>query len=124
MNPIRLFFIGGAMTAVCHLALAAGDAERGRSLYQERCSACHSADFNGVGPAHRGVYGRAAARADGFNYSDALKSTQVVWGQAMLDRWLTDPEKVAPGQRMGISVPLGEDRADLIEYLKQLSVKK
>ncbi len=100
-------------------AAAAGNADAGRALYQARCSACHSLAYNGVGPAHRGVFGRAAAQAPGFAYSDALKSSTSVWNEDSLDRWLADPEKFAPGQRMGVSVPEAKDRSDLIALLKQ-----
>ena len=31
-------------------AFAQGDAVRGKALYEKRCAACHSIDFNGVGP--------------------------------------------------------------------------
>jgi cytochrome c len=110
-----------ALLALCSSALAAGDADVGLALYKARCSACHSLDYNGVGPAHRGVFGRGAALAPGFAYSDALKSSHLVWDEASLERWLADPEKVAPGQRMGISVPDAKDRADLIAYLKKAS---
>lgn len=99
-------------------AAAAGDAAVGRTLYQARCSACHSPDFNGVGPAHRGVFGRLAAKVPGFAYSDALKSSPQMWTEDTLERWLTDPEKFAPGQRMGVNVPDAKDRSDLIAYLK------
>ena len=34
---------------------------------------------------------------------------------------IADPEKVAPGQRMGVNVPDAKDRADLIAYLKKAS---
>jgi cytochrome c len=112
------------LTALALPALAAGDADAGHVLYQARCAACHSMDFNGVGPAHRGVFARAAAQAKGFAYSDALKSAHLVWTEEALDRWLTDPEKLAPGQRMGISVPDAKERADLIAYLKQASAAK
>jgi cytochrome c len=81
-------------------------------------------DFNGVGPAHRGVFARAAAQAKGFAYSDALKASHLVWTEDALDRWLADPEKVAPGQRMGVNVPDANDRADLIAYLKSASATK
>ena len=100
-------------------AMAAGDANAGRALYQARCTACHSLDYNGVGPAHRGVFGRATAQAPGFAYSDALKSSHQVWNEDSLDRWLADPERFAPGQRMGFSVAEARDRSDLIAYLKQ-----
>jgi cytochrome c len=52
-------------------------------------------------------------------YSDALKSSHLVWGDDTLDRWLADPEKAVPGQRMFVNVPDAKERADLIAYLKQ-----
>jgi cytochrome c len=110
--------LAACLAALAWSASAAGDAEAGRALYQSRCTACHSLDYNGVGPAHRGVFGRVAAQAPGFAYSDALKSSSQVWSDDSLDRWLADPEKFAPGQRMGFSVP---DAVDLIEFLKQAS---
>ena len=113
-----------SLAALVSPALAAGDAGAGRALYQARCTACHSLDYNGVGPAHRGVFGRAAAQAPGFAYSEALKSARVTWNEDTLDRWLADPEKVAPGQRMGVNVPEAKDRADLIAYLKQAAAAK
>jgi cytochrome c len=102
-------------------AVAAGDADAGRALYQALCTACHSLDYNGVGPAHRGIFGRVAAQAPGFAYSDALKTSPKVWNEDSLDRWLVDPEKFAPGQRMGVNVPDAKDRSDLIAFLKQAS---
>jgi cytochrome c len=112
-------FVAALLAALTLPALAAGDADAGRALYQARCTACHSLDYNGVGPAHRGVFGRAAAQAPGFAYSEALKSAHIVWNEETLDRWLTDPEKFVPGQRMGINVPEAKDRADVIAYLKK-----
>jgi cytochrome c len=101
-------------------AFAAGDPDTGRALYQARCAACHSPDFNGIGPAHRGVVGRAPAQAPGFVYSDALKAVKAPWTEQTLDRWLADPEAYAPGQRMGVSVADALERSHLIAYLKQL----
>ncbi len=102
-----------------------GNADTGRQLYQQRCAACHNADFNGVGPLHRGVVGRAAAHAPGFaNYSAALKASNLVWTEHNLQRWLADPEKLVPGQTMGVSVPEEQARADLIAYLKTLTARK
>ena len=114
-------FVAALLAALTLPALAAGDADAGRALYQARCTACHSLDYNGVGPAHRGVFGRAAAQAPGFAYSEALKSAHVVWNEETLDRWLTDPEKFVPGQRMGINVSEAKDRADVIAFLKKAS---
>ena len=46
--------------------------ERGRQLYEARCSACHSVNANRTGPMHAGVLGRRAGSVPGFNYSPAL----------------------------------------------------
>jgi cytochrome c len=102
---------------------AAADAERGHELYDSWCGGCHSLDANRVGPAHRGVYGRKAGSAPGFAYSPAVRSASVVWGEATLDAWLTNPQALIPGQRMNFRVAAGEDRADIIAYLKRESGK-
>jgi cytochrome c len=122
---IRPLALAGALTLALPQAHAQpADALRGQALYQARCSACHSADYNGVGPAHRGVVGRAAASAKGFAaYSPALKGSGLVWTAANLDRWLADPESLVPGQSMGVSVPDAAERADLIAFLRTLAKK-
>ena len=106
-------------------ANAGGDVDAGRAAYQMRCAACHSVDFNGAGPSHRGVFDRQSGQASGFlGYSKALKTSGLVWTESNLDRWLTDPEKLVPGQAMGINVPEAIVRADLIAYLKSLPATK
>ena len=65
------------------------------------------------------MFGHPAAQAQGFAYSDALRSSRLVWTEEALDHWLADPEKAAPGQRMGVNVPDAKERADLIAYLKK-----
>jgi cytochrome c len=124
MNLLRVT-VATLAIACAASAHAEGDATRGQALYQSRCTACHSPDHSGVGPAHRGVVGRAAGQAPGYaNYSPALKASGLTWNDATLDRWLADPEKLVPGQRMGVNVPDVAERADLIAYLKQLSAPK
>jgi cytochrome c len=95
-----------------------GDANRGETLY-EACQDCHSLDKNDVGPRHRGVFGRKAASLPDYDYSDALKSANIVWNEETLDRWLTDPQAVAPGSKMFFHLDNPQDRADVIAYLKE-----
>lgn len=104
-------------------AVAAGDAARGMALYENRCVACHSIEFNGVGPAHRGIYGRKAGGRADYAYSPALNGSNIVWAEKTLDRWLANPERFIPGQKMGLSMPSAKDRADIIAYLKAESGK-
>jgi cytochrome c len=113
-----------AAISLCSAAHAAGDANVGKTLYQARCTACHAPDHNGVGPAHRGVVGRAAGKVPAFAYSPALRATGLTWNESTLDRWLADPEKLVPGQTMGVNVTDAQERSDLIAYLKQLSKKE
>ena len=99
-------------------SVQAADAVRGKQLYESRCGACHSMEDNRAGPAHKGVYGRKAGLAKGFDYSSAVKASKIIWNEKTLDRWLANPEKLIAGQKMGFSVPEAKDRADLIEFLR------
>jgi cytochrome c len=118
-------FLGLALSgALPGTADAAGDALRGQMLYQSKCAACHSIDYNGVGPAHRGVFGHKAGSQADYVYSPAVQRSNVIWTESTLDKWLTNPEKFIPGQKMGFMVPSAKDRTDLIAYLKKEAAKK
>ncbi len=99
-------------------------AERGLGVYTAKCSACHSVDENRVGPAHAGVVGRRAGKLKDYEYSEALAKSKIVWNAATLQAWLTDPEKLIPGQRMGYRLSLPQERADVVAYLASLSASK
>lgn len=110
----------GLALAQQQAATPAGDATRGKLLYESRCIACHSVDAHRVGPLHLGVLGRKAGSAPGYDYSAALARSTLRWTAGNLDAWLADPEKLVPGQKMGYSVPVPADRADLVAYLGTL----
>ena len=100
-------------------AQAAPDALRGEQVYA-RCQACHALAADWVGPHHCGLFGRLAGSVPGFDYSEAMKKSRIVWNDATLDRFLAMPLAVVPGSSMtyaGIADPA--ERADLIAYLKQ-----
>lgn len=115
----------GLCASLCATAAMAqplvGDAARGEGLYNDICSACHSLDANRVGPAHRGVYGRKAGSAPGFAYSPGVAASKVIWREATLDQWLTNPQAFIPGARMGFRLSDPQRRADVIAYLKKES---
>lgn len=100
--------------------VAAADPAMGKKLFN-RCRACHQLQEgrNGAGPYLYQIVGRDIASADGFSYSDALKSLDGVWTADKLNGWLKNPNEYAPGNRMGFPGLKGEDdRAALIAYLK------
>ncbi len=98
-------------------ATLAQSAARGQMLFESRCVACHSLDENRVGPALRTVLGRKAGTAPDFDYSPALAGATHRWTGPLLRTWLTDPEKLVPGQRMGYRVDDAKDRDDLVTFL-------
>jgi cytochrome c len=113
-----LFLVSLAACLNVSLAHAGGDPEKGREQYRSRCIACHSIDVSLAGPAHRGVFGAKAGSVPGFDYSPALRKSKVIWSEKTLDRWLANPERFIPGQKMGYSVSNAKDREDLIAYLR------
>lgn len=100
------------------IAPLVGNAVKGDTLYQNRCTVCHSLDTNRIGPMHRGVVGRKVASVAGFTYSKPLRAQKFIWTEKNLDIWLTNPIAMVPGTAMFVRVPMAQDRADLIAYLK------
>jgi cytochrome c len=95
-------------------------AAKGKAVYEAKCSGCHSVEAHRVGPMHAGVVGRIAGKAPGYTYSPALSASQLAWTPESLMRWLLDPETVIPGQRMGYSLGIREEREAVIAYLQTL----
>ena len=98
----------------------AGDVSRGKIVFT-RCAACHDAvaGVNRIGPTLKGVFGRRAGSLQGFAYSSALKTKAPLWNDTTLDAYLAAPMKFVPGTKMAFSgLPVADQRADLIAYLK------
>ena len=99
----------------------AQDAGRGKVLFADKCARCHAiTGKNDFGPNLKGVVGRKAAKAKGFDYSPAMKHSAIVWDWASLNAYLAQPRLIVPRTAMpnmaGVADP--QDRDDLIEYLK------
>ena len=100
-----------------------GNAETGKLLFEKRCTGCHSLDKNKEGPRLRDVYGRKAGAVADFSYSDELKAAHIVWDEGSLNQWLTNPEVVVPNNDMAFHVSSPQERADIIQFLRQSSGK-
>jgi cytochrome c len=109
--------MGGALSA----AVAAAQETPMNTAFTP-CAVCHSVDgSNGTGPTLQGIIGRKSGTVAGYRYSRAMKSAAIVWDEASLDRYLTDPQALVPGNIMPFSgVADGAQRAELIAYLKTL----
>jgi cytochrome c len=102
---------------------ADANADRGKYLFERRCTGCHSLDQDKEGPRLRGVFGRQAGKISTFKYSAALQSSHVTWDDASLEKWLTGPDSLIADNDMDFSVTKPDERTDIIRFLKALSVK-
>ena len=69
-----------------------------------------------------GVVGRKAASVAGFQYSEDLRKSDIVWDEAIIDKFITAPKKLFPGTRMELpGVQDVKTRTGIIRYLRALS---
>ncbi len=97
-----------------------GDPADGLQVYNAKCSGCHDLDINLNGPMLRAVYGRKAGTTPGFSHSEELIAYGEIWQERNLDKWLENPQKLVKGSDMFLSLKKGEDRMNVIAYLKSV----
>ncbi|WP_341711355.1 cytochrome c family protein [Erythrobacter sp.] len=101
------------------LASLSGDAAHGEQVFAQ-CRACHSVEpgKNGIGPSLAGVVGRTAGAVEGFQYTEANRTSGITWSAEKLYQYIEKPRRVVPGTKMIFAgMPKGQDRADVIAYL-------
>lgn len=121
MKP-RLAWAWAALSALLTPPVSAGgDAAAGRKAFAA-CMHCHQAGptaRHAFGPQLNGLAGRRAGTQPGYGYSAALKASGLVWNQATLAAYLSDPAALVPGTKMRYWGPGMNERkaADLLAYL-------
>lgn len=101
---------------------AEGNRAQGQRIFGA-CAGCHSLrpDQNMTGPSLANVWDRKAGTLESFSrYSPALKASGIVWNDKTLDKWITDPQHVVPGNQMSfLGIKDARQRADLLAFLKE-----
>jgi cytochrome c len=119
---MRSILVMVLLLTTTNVALAQSTATNGQRVFQA-CAACHSlqANNNLTGPSLSGVFGRKAGALESFNrYSDALKSSGIIWNDNTLDAWIANPKAIVPGNEMTFAgIANAQQRADLLAFLKQ-----
>jgi cytochrome c len=113
-----------AALALAPLGVAqAQDAAAGQRVFNT-CRACHTINEGGragVGPNLWGIVGRRAATFEGFRYSANMRTLGeggLVWDEANLRRYITNPKDVAPQGSMSYPGLRNEQQLnDLIAFL-------
>ncbi len=120
---LRVLMAAAALCAAAVPAMAA-DPAAGEKAFAV-CKACHKVGEgakNGVGPVLSGVIGRPAGTAEGFNYSDAMKSSGITWDEASLSEYLKNPKAKVPGNKMAFPGVKDDAKiADIIAFLGQFN---
>ena len=126
---VAMIWAAAAISSFPHVSSAAaqgtisGNPQTGKQLFEKRCTGCHSLDKNKEGPRLRDVYGRKSGAVADFSYSDELRAAHILWDEGSLDQWLINPDLVVPNNDMAFHVSNPQERADIIQFLRQSSGK-
>jgi cytochrome c len=90
--------------------------------FNNACRTCHSVmeGDHRIGPSLHKIFGAKAGSRPGFNSSAALKNSGLTWDEKTLDRFIENPEAVAPNNAMKPfgGLPDAAARQTIINYLK------
>ncbi|OKO82983.1 c-type cytochrome [Bradyrhizobium sp. NAS96.2] len=94
----------------------------GEQAFNNSCRTCHTVKDgdNRAGPNLHNIVGRKAGSVTNFRYSEAMKSSDIVWDERTLLRFIEDPEAVVSGNGMKpyTGVRSAEDRTRIVAFLK------
>jgi cytochrome c len=110
-----------ALLAFPDLSHATGDADRGKLLFEKRCTGCHSLDQDKEGPRFAGS--TAGRQNFKFQILGGAAIAHVTWDDDSLDKWLIDTDSLIADNDMAYRIPKADERADIIRFLETVSMK-
>ena len=123
MKIQRLFSLVILLALTQVKVVHAADLVHGTHVFNEECAECHSPKEgkNKKGPSVWNVVGRKSASITDFNYSDNMRSSNIVWSADQIAAYIEHPKKVIPTGKMKYEgLADAKDREDVITYLSSL----
>jgi nitrite reductase (NO-forming) len=117
--PSRQLAPAESMPAAAAPPPVSAEVAAGKLVFR-KCQACHSTEpgKNGLGPSLAGVVGKKAGSVANFNYSPAMKGSNLTWDIATLNAYLSDPQKSVPGNKMPFpGLKTENERSSVIAFL-------
>jgi len=100
----------------------AQDVEKGANVFKQ-CQVCHSIGpgaKNNIGPVLNGLDGRTAGTVPNFNYSDANRTSGIVWNEENIKEYVKYPRAFVRGTKMIFpGLKNAHQVNDLWAYVKQ-----
>ncbi|MGZ3338917.1 MAG: c-type cytochrome [Reyranella sp.] len=99
-----------------------GNVARGERVFNQQCKTCHALEDGPsiTGPTLHGMFGRKAGTAAGFEFSEAMIKSGIVWDETTLAEYMRDPKAKVPDTKMVFNgIKQAGQLADLVAYLKQ-----
>ena len=101
----------------------AGTKVSGEKVFK-KCVSCHSFTKTKIGPPLGNIFDKKAGSVIGFKYSKPMKSSDIIWNDCTLDKFLKKPRKHMKGTKMMFSgLKKKSHREAVIKYLKENQVK-
>lgn len=120
MMPFTCIAAGGA---ICLLAATSPVAEDAPASFNQ-CTSCHSAARGlkpMIGPNLFGAVGSRAGKRSGYAFSNAMKTSGIVWNAQSLDAFIANPQQVVRGTKMTFFGERDPDkRREIVAYLTTL----
>jgi cytochrome c len=117
----RPVLIAAALAATLGAAQAQ-DLAAGEQSFR-KCLPCHAVGEGArhkVGPLLNGLEGRKSGTIAEYNYSEANKKAEIVWGEVTFKDYIQNPMQKVPGTKMAFAgIKNEKEIADLWAYLKQ-----
>ena len=112
------------LSVLMSISIAHADTKVSGKKVFKRCVSCHSFTKTKIGPPLGNIFDKKAGSVIGFKYSKPMKSSDIIWNDCTLDKFLKKPRKHIKGTKMRFSGLKKKSHRDaVIKYLKENQVK-